>query len=270
MLYGYLPQANVNEVLYPPKILHPKGYIPIGGHVIGILAVDGLRNPVVPGVVHNASTWNFPVLYEVVEETANWKVLNAEAEGDQFSPRVRDALIEGARRLESRGVRAISGGCGFLINFQKGVAGAVDIPVFLSSLSQLTLIRQGLKPGQKIGIITAASDLLDAKAFEQIDVFDLSDLVIIGCEDCGEFAKIRGTTQAGHVNPFKVEQDLAKLAKEFVNTNPEISALLIECSSLPPYSWAIQNATNRPVFDYYTLIQWMYSAVVRYPFGGIY
>ena len=105
---------------------------------IEILAVDGLWNPLVPGAVHNASTWDFPVHYKVVKETANWKVLNTGVEGDQFSAIVKDALIAGAKELEQLGVRAISGGCGFLADFQKDVAAAVDVPVFLSALSQIT------------------------------------------------------------------------------------------------------------------------------------
>ena len=265
MLRAYLPQANIDEEL---SYVNKGG--PIGACAVGILAVDGLKTPAIPGVVHSPSTWDFPVLYNIVKETAEWKVLNLKAEGDQFSARVRDDLIAGAKELENRGVRAISGGCGFLVNFQKDVAAAVDIPVFLSSLSQLPLIRQGLKPGQKVGIITAASDFLGPKNFEQIDVHDLSDVVIVGCEDYGEFKNLRSTTQTGRVNPYKVARDMAKLATEFVADNPDISMLLLECSSLPPYSWEIQNAVNLPVFDYYTLIEWVYKAVVRKPFGGIY
>lgn len=265
MIHGYMSRANIDEELYAPK-----GKYQVGGCAVGILAVDGLWNPLVPGCVHNATTWDFPVLYKVVEETANWSVLNANAEGGPFSPRVRDALIAGAKELEHRGARAISGGCGFLANFQKDVAEAVEVPVFLSALSQIPLIRQGLKSGQKIGIMTAASDLLGAETFSQVGVDDLTDLTIIGTEECGEFAKLRATTQAGHFNPFKIEQDIANLAKQFVKDNPDIGVILLECSSLPPYAWAIQNAVDLPVFDYYTLVEWVYMAVVRRPFSGWY
>lgn len=265
MIHGWYPNAIVDEILYAPK-----GRYQVGGYAIGILAVDGLWNPLVPGAVHNASTWDFPVLYKVVKETANWQVLNTSAEGNQFSNRVRDALIEGAKELEYMGARAISGGCGFLASFQKDVAAAVDVPVYLSALSQVTWLRQGLKPGQKIGVMTAASDLLVPEVLKQVGVDDMSDLLIIGTEDCGEFCKIRGTTQAGHFNPAKVEKDIADLAKQWIKDNPSIAAILLECSSLPPYAWAIQNVTDRPVFDYYTLIQWLYKAVVRRPFSGCY
>ena len=265
MIHGYMPRANIDEELYAPK-----GKYQVGGCAIGILAVDGLWNPLVPGSVHNATTWDFPVLYQVVEETAKWRILNIEAEGDSFSPRVRDALIAGAKELEHRGVRAISGGCGFLANFQKDVTEAVDVPVFLSALSQIPLIRQGLKSGQKIGIMTAASDQLGAETFRQVGVSDMSDLVIIGTQECGEFAKLRATTQVGHFNPFKIEQDIANLARQFVKDNPDISVILLECSSLPPYAWEIQNAVDLPGFDYYTLVEWVYMAVVRRPFSGFY
>ena len=264
-IHGFLPNANIDEELYAPK-----GKYQVGGCAIGVLAVDGLENPLVPGTVHNATTWNFPVFYKIVEETANWSILNTKAEGGPFSTRVRDALVDAAKELEFRGVRAISGGCGFLANFQKDVAAAVEIPVFLSSLSQISLIRQGLKPGQKIGVMTAASDMIVPETFSQVGVDDLSDIVIVGTEKCGEFAKLRASTQAGHFNPFKIEQDLANLARQFVKDNPDIAVILLECTSLPPYAWAIQNAVDLPVFDAYTLINWVYMAVVRRPFSGCY
>lgn len=265
MIHGYMPRGNVDEELYVPK-----GQQQIAGHAVGILCVDGLWMPQPPGCVMNATTYDFPVLYKIVEQTAQWKVFNPEAEEDQFSPSVRDALIKAAKELESRGVRAISGGCGFFANFQKGVAAAVDVPVFLSALCQIPIIRQGLKPGQKIGVMTAAFDLLGVGAFSQVGVDDMSDLVIVGAEDYGEFYKVRGTHNVGHFNPFKVEQDLAVLAKQMVKDNPEIGAILLECSAMPPYAWAIQNAVDLPVFDFYTLIDWIYNSVVRRPFAGFY
>lgn len=265
MIHGYMPRGNVDEELYVLK-----GRQPIGGHAIGILCPAGLWMPLPPGCPQNASTFDFPVLCQVVEETANWKVLNTEAEGDQFSPRVRDVMIEGARKLEKQGVRAISGAGGFFADFQKEVAAAVDVPVFLSSLCQIPIIRQGLKPGQKIGIITAASDFLNAEVFKQVGVDDISDLAIIGAENYGEFYKVRGIHNTGHFNPFKVERDLAVLAQQLVKDNPEIGTMLLECSVMPPYAWAVQNAVGLPVFDFYTLINWIYTSVVRRPFGGFY
>jgi hypothetical protein len=71
-------------------------------------------------------------------------------------------------------------------------------------------------------------------------------------------------------------EDLANLAADIVakhNTEgsglPEIGAILLECSDLPPYAWAIQNATGLPVFDFQTLIKWVKGAVVQVPYYGL-
>ena len=36
----------------------------------------------------------------------------------------------------------------------------------------------------------------------------------------------------------------------------------------PPYAHAIQNTVGLPVFDFYTLVNWVQNSVVRKPFAG--
>jgi hypothetical protein len=45
-----------------------------------------------------------------------------------------------------------------------------------------------------------------------------------------------------------------------------VGAILLECSLLPPYAAALQAAVGVPVFDYVTMINYVFSAVVRQPF----
>jgi hypothetical protein len=47
-----------------------------------------------------------------------------------------------------------------------------------------------------------------------------------------------------------------------------IKALLLECSLLPPYAAALQAAVQVPVFDYITMINFVFSAVVKQPYEG--
>jgi hypothetical protein len=53
-----------------------------------------------------------------------------------------------------------------------------------------------------------------------------------------------------------------------VTDHPEIGALLLECSDMPPYAKQIQDATGLPVWDYVTLIDWIHSSVVRRTYDG--
>ena len=47
-----------------------------------------------------------------------------------------------------------------------------------------------------------------------------------------------------------------------------VKALLLECSLLPPYAAELQAAVQVPVFDYITMINFVFSAVVKQPYVG--
>lgn len=66
----------------------------------------------------------------------------------------------------------------------------------------------------------------------------------------------------------RLAADLQSLAARACADHPEVGAILLECSDLPPYAAAIQAATGRPVFDFITLINWAHAAVVQTPYYG--
>jgi len=57
-------------------------------------------------------------------------------------------------------------------------------------------------------------------------------------------------------------------AKTMVKDHPDIGAIVLECSDLPPYAHAVQAAVQRPVFDFFTMIQYIHTSLVRTPFTG--
>ena len=242
----------------PDRDIHvSKGNV-IGGHAIGILVLD-LWYPIFPGNVANACTFNFPVLYKVLEG-AGVEILNAD-------PDILTKVIEGGKELEEQGVRAIIGSCGYFGFYQKEAASALNVPVFLSSLLQIPLILQSLKPNQKVGILCAVAESLTPKILNACGITDNSRIVIAGAQDLPEFKNIiQGT---GHLKSLKLESQLVNLAKQLVKENPQIASILLECSDMPPYARTIQNAVKLPVYDFITLINWVYNAVVRPYFVGI-
>ena len=253
MVYGFMPgPEQVNTQISMPKEQA------IAGNAIGILVLD-VWYPYLPGNVANASTYNFPVHYKILRGSTIPQIVSAD-------PALLDLIVEGGRELEKQGVRAIIGACGCFGNYQKEAAAILDVPVFLSSVLQIPIIRRGLKPDQKVGIICGAADSLTPKLLSQCGVGDLADVVIAGAQDLPEFQNISQCT--GSFNSYKIEQQLVDLAKQLVSNNPDIGAILLECSDMPPYAWAIQNAVRLPVFDFTTLINWVYNAVVRRPFAG--
>ena len=59
------------------------------------------------------------------------------------------------------------------------------------------------------------------------------------------------------------------VARRMVDKDPSIRAILLECSLLPPYGAAVQAAVNLPVFDYITMIKFVFSAVVKKRYRGV-
>jgi len=230
----------------------------ISGTSIGILVLD-LGYPYLPGNVANASTYDFPVRFNILKGSTIPQIM-------RHDQSLLGMIVEGGRELIKDGARAIVGACGYFGYYQKEAAAALEVPVFLSSLLQIPVIKQTLKPDQKVGVICASYDALSKETLGACGVDDLSELVIVGAQDLPEFRNIVNCTR--HYNPAQLESELTALAVKLASDNPEVGALLLECSDMPPFSWAVQNATGLPVFDFITMIKWIHSAVVQQPYHG--
>jgi Asp/Glu/hydantoin racemase len=231
----------------------------VGGLAIGIIVID-VWYPMLPGNVANASTYSFPVAYSVLRGATVEQILT----GD---PILKDLIIEAGKELiQTQGVRAIVGACGSFANYQSEVAAALDVPVFMSVMLQAPMILRALKPQQKLGIIAASESAVTAKVFQECGITDSSRLVIVGAKKLSEFQKILQCQ--GGFDTSALEQGIVALATDMVAADPDVSALLLQCSDLPPYAAAIQNATGLPVFDMNGLVEWAYYATVRKPYAG--
>lgn len=229
------------------------------GHAIGILMLEA-RFPRIPGDMGNATTWNFPVLYKVVKSATPDAVVK---KGEK---RLLEPFIAGARELEKEGVRAITTNCGFLAMFQQEMAAAVNVPVFTSSLMQAGLVRAMIRPEQKIGVITISAPSLTRKHLVATGL-DRIPHVIAGTEGETEFSR-KILENESDLDVAKSRQELIRVAENLVRQNPEVGAIILECTNMPPYAADIQEVTGLPVFDIYTLVTYVYHAVVRKCFSG--
>lgn len=228
------------------------------GESIGILILDAAY-PCIPGNVGNASTFPFPVRYKRVKEASIERLVK------QKDITLLEPFIDAAIELQEEGVKAITGACGFMALFQREVSDAVDMPVFLSSLLQIPFIYQIIK--QKIGIITADSKSLTPEHFISVGVNKEIPLLIGGMEDQKEFREAI-LEEKGTLDSDLIEREVVGVAKKLITENPDIGALVLECSDLPPYAHAIQKEVNLPIFDFTTMIQYVHTALVRKEFQG--
>lgn len=208
----------------------------------------------------NATTWDFPVLYKVIKNASPDAVVRKGGKG------LLPPFIEGAKELEREGVRAITTNCGFLAMFQREMATAVSVPVFTSSLMQVPLVYAMLKPSQKVGIIT-----IHAKSLTQRHLFavgaDKVPHVIMGTEGEEELSRVILDDEM-ELDVEKSTSEMVKVAGKMVSENPDVGAIVLECTNMTPYSAAIQAEIGLPIFDIYTLVNMVLESVVRREFSG--
>ena len=197
------------------------------GASIGILLLK-TRTRFILGDVGNACTFDFPVQYKVVEESSIERLIfNADST-------LADPIVKAAIALEQAGVSAITANCGYMALFQKQVSEAVNIPVFLSSLMQIPFINS----------------------------INANNIFIAGMEKQKNFWSAIMDEQ-GILDSNAIEKEVVAVASDLRQRAPNIGAILLECSDLPPYSAAVQEALKLPVFDFVTMIKYVFSSVAQ-------
>lgn len=253
--YGYLDSTSDN--IY---VQQKQGQVCVSA-AIGVICMENTYIPVLPGNVMNGFTYDFPIQCQFIKGIGSGAVLA----GDQG---IFEGLLEACAELKKYGVRAITGNCGFFGYHQKKLAAAVDVPVALSSLVQLPWIAALLKPDEKIGVLSASAGSLTDELLRCCSVPDdvAKRIVVRGLENEKNFSAI--LTDRGGFNNAEVKDEVVGKAMEIVTEYPEVGAFLLECTEMPPYAYLVQGATQRPVFDYITLLRWMYNGVCQRPYSG--
>src|SRR5439155_4147082 len=224
------------------------------GFTVGILMLD-TRFPRIPGDMGNAQTFPFPVRYQRVTGADPDLVVRRGAEG------LLPAFVEGAQALEREGVGAITTNCGFLIKYQAPLARSVRVPVFTSSLLLVPLVHRMLAPGGGVGIVTVNAGSLTPEHLTGAGIGSEVPLAVVGMETEKEF------TRALLDNELELDVDLAReehvrVARRLVADHPDVGAIVLECTNMPPYTADIQRETGRPVFDIVSLVTRVHDALV--------
>ena len=221
------------------------------GASVGILMLEA-RFPRIPGDMGNALTWPFPVHYRVVRGASPDRVVRRQAEG------LLDDFIAAARELVADGVDGITTNCGFLSLFQDELAAAAGVPVATSSLMQAPMIQATLPPGKRVGILTISADTLTEEHLRKAGVPEGTP--VAGTDDGREFSRVILNNEES-LNVEAARQDLIDAGQDLAQANPDLGAILLECTNMVPYAADINRATGLPVFSIYSFVTWFQSAL---------
>lgn len=230
----------------------------IYGAPLGILMLEA-RFPRIHGDMGNGTTWPFPVLYRVVGGASPDKVVLKGAAG------LLPDFVEAARELVRLGAEAITTNCGFLALFQRELAAAVGVPVATSSLMQVPWVQATLPPGKRVGVVTVSAGSLSPAHLEGAGV--PQDTPIAGTENGREFFRVLIKAEKDDMDVGLARQDVVEAALALVAKNPDVGAIVLECTNMPPYAAAVQAATGLPVYDIYSMITWFHAGLRPRVFG---
>ncbi len=230
------------------------------GAPLGILMLQA-RFPRIPGDMGNAGTWPFPVLYRVVPGASPERVVLQGARG------LLPDFLAAAAELVGHGAEAITTNCGFLSLFQHEIAAHVGVPVATSALMQVPLVQAMLPPGQRVGVVSVCAASLSAAHLAAAGA--PTDTPLAGTEGGREFFRVLIRAEQEDMDIDRAEQDILDAGRALVAAHPEVGAIVLECTNMPPYAARLRGELGLPVFDIYTLVSWLHGGLRprRWPFA---
>ncbi len=230
----------------------------IYGAPLGILMLEA-RFPRIPGDMGNGETWPFPVLFRVVRGATPEKVVLLGAKG------LLPDFIAAAQELVHLGAEAITTNCGFLSLFQRELAEAVQVPVATSSLMQVPWVQATLPPGKRVGVITVSKQSLTPAHLDAAGV--PRDIPCVGTESGREFFRVLIRADHQDMDIDLATQDILDAGRALVAQHPDVGAIVLECTNMPPYAAALRDALGLPVYDIYSMITWFHAGIRPRRFG---
>ncbi len=217
---------------------------------LGILMLDS-RFPRIHGDVGNAQTWPFAVQYGIVEGATPDAIIC-----DDVEPFVQ-AFINRGLSLVADGCVGIATTCGFLSLIRPRLAAALGVPVAASALEQAGQILPMLRPGQSLGVLTISSGNLSAAHLQVAGV--PTDTPVAGMDGTAFATSILENRLTLDVEAAR--RDMVARALALTDANPNIGALILECTNMVPYAADIAAVTGRPVYSIYTYLRWFYAGL---------
>ena len=224
------------------------------------LSWDGGAYEPAPGDVDHPISYDYPVKYCIAPNcTFDYlcdpdKFLNDE----NLKKRMEDGIKQAIQMLEQAGCNVITADCGLFMWFQDYARQVTKKPVIMSSLAMLPSIFQTLDGEEEVAVFTSNANSLNRLKDTVLTSMlgdDAKRLVVVGC-DGDEYGKIDGfeaVAEGTKVDVEKVRPGMVSAAQTMLEQNPDVTAIIVECTEIPPYSDSIRQATGLPVYDPITI-----------------
>ena len=201
------------------------------------------RFPRIVGDIGNPASFDFPVIFRTMTGIGPDDAVVAHPDRQ----RVLAALKANAEALAEEGAVGLSTSCGFLALYQKELEELSPVPVATSAL----LVIKELT-GKRVGVLTASAKNLTPAHLEAVGA--PGDTPVEGLPADGAFAAtfLRNGLM---LDRDAVERETVQAARSLIARHPEVDAIVLECTNLPPYKAALQRALGVQVLDVLDLLR---------------
>jgi Asp/Glu/hydantoin racemase len=88
-------------------------------------------------------------------------------------------------------------------------------------------------------------------------------------EDFDYFQSVFVRDRQGDFDKEKIKAEVVEAAIDLGHYSNELGAIVLECTNMSPYAHDIQKKVNLPLFDMYSLMQWIYAGLIKEKFNEI-
>lgn len=218
-------------------------------NALGVIMLD-TEFPRPIGDVGHVNSWNIPVRFYKVPKASPDLVIRHGSKG------LLDGFIEAGNALINDGCTALITSCGFLARHQKVLSAEFSVPFASSSLVQVSAVQSMLGDTGCVGVITYDAQSLAEENFIACNADPKTP--VIGVPDNGVF---RALIEGGAAYDFQaLEAEIISAAKTLVSKHPQVRAIVLECTNMPPFAKSISQAVGLPVFDILSVGHWLYQS----------
>lgn len=206
---------------------------------LGILMLE-TRFPRQLGDIGNAESWEVPVRYRVIEgATAERIVTDAPLPEALLEP-----FVAAGQALIDDGAAALTTSCGFLSPWQDALQARLPVPLVTSALQLVPEVEAALPEGRRAGVITIDANRLTVRHLTAVGA--PADTPFIGLESGRELHRaILGDLT--ELDSIAAEADVLDAGVALRALAPDLGAVVLECTNLPPYADALGRRLGLPV-----------------------
>ena len=215
---------------------------------VGVIMLD-TKFPRLVGDIGNPAGFEFPLVYKRVTGATPIKAV------EEQSSALLQPYIDAAHELVGEGADIVTTSCGFLACYQSEIQAQIAVPVVTSSLLMLEDLERQYGKG-RVGILTISATSMSPQFLERAGV--PASTPIASTEEGKEFSQAILSNRA-HFDETQCQIDVIEAGKELVRNHPQVNAIILECTNMPPYAAAIKRETGREIYSLRTLLQNMQS-----------